>query len=218
MTNLVYVFRYFRVVPPISPLMISTFVVLTIAGAAATVLTNDRGATAIIPVVVLQAFSASTGFAVPARRGYFDVLIARGESLTRIAVAQWLTAIGPGLASWVIVAAAGAMVDGVAQTPLLASGTAVAFLMASTIPWAVGVSLPRFSGAIGWLLIICLGGVGGVIWPDSVREVVFPVDLVGEGVRQRPEVLIPAVTLCSLTVLLALIWIRRTDIPLEAAQ
>jgi hypothetical protein len=216
--NLLYVFRYFQVVPPIPALMTGAFAVITVVGMLSIALSVNGGATAAVPVVVLQAFGSSTGFSAPARRGYFDLLLSRGEPRTRIALVQWLTAIAPGLTSWAMLALAYTLSRPAAENPLLASGTVVALIMASTIPWAVTVSLPRFSGAIGWLLLVSLGATGGAVWPDPVRAVVFPIDVVGERVGNRVDILLPALLLSIASVAIALWWVHRTDIRLESAQ
>jgi hypothetical protein len=218
MTNLLYVFRYFRVVPPIPVLMTSSFVVITLVGALSIVFGDNRHAAAAVPVVILQAFSASTGFSAPARRGYFDLLLARGEPRVRIAVVQFLTAIAPGVVSWGVLATVDALAHRASENPLLASGTLLALVMASTIPWAVTVSLPRFSGAIGWLLVVSLGAAAGVSWPDFVHDLIFPIDVIGESVAERPDVLLPALLVSCLSVATALWWVHRTDFRLEAAQ
>jgi len=98
------------------------------------------------------------------------------------------------------------------------SGTVIAFLMASTIPWAVNVGLPRFSGAIGWLLLVCVVNSGGVIWPDSIHDVIFPLELLGVSVSNRLGVIVPALTLSAVSMAGALAWVSRTDIRLQAAQ
>jgi len=217
MTELIYLARYFQVVPPIPRLMIGSFVVLTLAGGLVTLVTAHDHAAAAVPIVVLQAFSASTGFAVPARRGYYDLLLARGATPARIAIVQWVVAVSPGLLSWAILGAVHAVLD-VGENPLLRSGTAIAFLLASTVPWAINVALPRFSSAIGWLLLICLASTGGVIWPDTMDEVIIPVGLVGNSLVDRPDVIIAAVLLSTLSMAAALGWVRGAEIRLEAAQ
>lgn len=217
MADLLYVVRYFRVVPPIPPLMMASFVVLTVTGATLIGLVGDGDGTVVEPILVLQAFSASTGFAGPARRGYFDLLIARGQSRVRIAVLQWLTAVLPGLCAWATLTVARSLLRS-GDNPLLQSGTVIAFLMASTIPWAVNIGLPRFAGAIGWLLLVCLMNAGGVIWPDSVHDVIVPATLVGSSMTDRADVAVVAVTLSILSTAAALAWVHRTDVRLEAAQ
>lgn len=217
MANLLYLFRYFQVVPPVPPLMRHALGVVTAVGLIAIVGGGDTTGAPLMPVIVVQAFSASSGFAVPARRGYFDMLIARGETSGRIAAIQWLTAVVPGLCSWTTLAAVERLAHGPGHAGS-ASGTATAFLMASAIPWVVTVPLPRFSGAIGWLLLVCLSAGGGVVWPDPVREVVFPLALVGHSMADRQPVLVADLSLCLAGGVAALWWVNRTDIPLEAGQ
>jgi len=216
MTDLRYAVRYFHVVPPVSRLMVISFGVLTTAGGLLTV-ADGTNASAAVPILVLQAFGVSTGFAVLARRGYFDLLVARGLPRVRIAVVQWVLAAMPGLCCWAVLGATHALNHG-GGNPFIQSGTVVAFLMASTIPWAVSVGLPRFSGAIGWLLVAAQADFGGVIWPDSVHDVIVPVVLLGTDLGHRLEVLTPAVMLSLVSMTLALVWVHRSDIRLEAAQ
>ena len=217
MADLLYVVRYFGVVPPIPRLMMASFVVLTVAGAMIIGLVGDGDGTAVEPILVLQVFSASTGFAAPARRGYFDLLLARGHSRVRIAVLQWLIAILPGLVGWAALTLTWSLSQR-ADNPLLQSGTVIAFVMASTIPWAANIGLPRFAGGIGWLLLVCLMNAGGVIWPDSVQDVLFPAALVGGSMAGRADVGAVAVALSVLSMTMALVWVHRTDVRLEAAQ
>jgi hypothetical protein len=216
--DLVYLFRFFRVVPPISGLMTSTFAVLTAAGAALMAWRPDDAVAAAIPVIVLQAFSAASGFASPARRGYFDLLLASGEPRLRIAIVQWITAITPGVASWGVLATLRAVLHGAVGNPLLAAGTLLALWMVSTIPWAITVSLPRFSGAIGWLLLVSLWSISAPIWPAGVGEVLFPLAIVGDSTGRHVWVFTAGAGLSVITMAGALAWVHRTDIPLEAAQ
>jgi hypothetical protein len=218
MADLRYLARYFRVVSPVPALMTGSLVVATLAGLVVIAAGAERDGAVAIPLIVLQAFSASTGFSGPARRGHFDLLLARGEPRVRIALLQWLTAIVPGLAGWLVLALATTVTHWRSANPLVVSGTLVAMLMVSTIPWAVTVALPRFSGAIGWLLLISMGAMGGAEWPAAVRAVIFPVALAGQPLGHRPEVLAPAVLLSVVSVATALLWVHRADIPLEAAQ
>jgi hypothetical protein len=216
--TLPYLFRFFRVVSPISRLMTSTFVVLTVVSGAVAALARRAEEAPLMPILVLQAFATATGFAAPARRGYYDHLLARGEPRWRIALAQWLTAAWPGVASWATLATLVAILRRDIWTDVTAPGTLVAVLMVSTIPWGTTVALPRFSGAIGWLLVVCLGSITAPLWPAVVRHVMFPLALVGGGFSSD----IPAqatgivLSLCALGGGLA--WAQRTDVPLEAAQ
>src|SRR6187551_2314142 len=66
MADLRYIVRYFQVVPPVHRLMVLSFAVLTMGGGLLTV-GNGTNAAAAVPILVLQAFGVSTGFAVLAR-------------------------------------------------------------------------------------------------------------------------------------------------------
>ena len=215
--DLLYVIRYFHVVPPVPRLMMLSFAALTVVGAALTMFAGSVNAAAAIPILALQAFAASTGFAVLARRGYFDLLVVRGQPQMRIAIVQWVLAILPGTCCWAVLATFHAAGRGGAN-PFVQPGTIVSFLMVSTIPWATNVALPRFSGAIGWLLLVCLVNSGGVTWPDSVHEVIFPVALLGATLHGRVAVMTTAVALSLASMTVALTWVHRADIRLEAAQ
>jgi hypothetical protein len=214
--DLRYTFRFFRVVSPTSRLMTYTFVVLVATGGLTIVFRPDDGVSAVVPVLVMQAFSAATGFASAARRGYFDLLIARGSPRLQIAVVQWLTSIAPGIASCALLVVIDAVVHGRAAH-VTAGGTVVSLLMASTIPWSVTVALPRFSGTIGWLLVMCVGSVTASTWPTALRAVVFPLPLVGQSLDSGgTAAAVVGLSLASMA--MALAWVHRTDIPLEAAQ
>jgi hypothetical protein len=84
--NVFYAFRYFRVVAVVPPLFLAGFVV-TVAAAAVT-LTRDPSAAseALTPVLLLQLFAASSGFQIPARRGYYDLLL---TSESRAGRSRW---------------------------------------------------------------------------------------------------------------------------------
>lgn len=217
MRDLLYVIRYFHVVPPVSRLMMISFAVLTVTGGVVITVADGANAGAAIPILALQAFAASTGFAVLARRGYFDLLVVRGQPRMRIAIVQWVLSILPGSCCCLVLSAVHSAGHSGAN-PFLQPGTLVAFLMVSTIPWAANVALPRFAGAIGWLLLVCMAESGGVIWPDSVHEVLFPVALLGASLNGRIGAIAAALVLSAASMSLALTWVHRADIRLEAAQ
>src|SRR4029434_11222861 len=100
--DLPFLIRFFRVVPPVPPMMTGTFLVLTLASAAVVVANPVRAPGTLVPVLLLQVFAAASGFALPARRGHFDLLLTRGSSRTLIALVHWAMSIAPGLASWLV--------------------------------------------------------------------------------------------------------------------
>jgi hypothetical protein len=235
MRRIVFLLRFFRAVPPVPRLMAATFAAVAVAGALLVVLDTPRAAAALTPVLLLQLFAASSGFSVPARRGHYDLLLTLGESRLRIAVAHWLASILPGAAAWLVVALTELLATRGSQALLLASGSVTAFALVSTLPWAMTVALPRFSAAIGWLLILALaamvlarqrvaglfGGLaGGESWIETVIALLlYPPMLVGESVAgPQGFIVLPALLVAGGAMAQAFAWIQRIDIPLEAAQ
>ena len=228
-----YLLRFFRIVSPLPDMVLWTFAVLVAGASAMIALAPARAAGALAPLLLMQMFAASSGFAVPARRGHYDLLLTRTGNRMSIAVAHWLTSIAPGLASWLIVAVVEAVRTGQANV-CLASGTCVAFALVSTIPWAVTVTLPRFSGGIGWLLVLTMAGItfspDGSAWlaipgrangplASSWALLVYPLTSVGRHMSSEDLVLLsPALTLAATSMAVACVWVAQATFPLEAAQ
>ena len=228
-----YLFRFFRVVTPLPGLVLWTFGMLVAGASAMIAIDSTRTAGALAPLLLMQMFAASSGFAVPARRGHYDLLLTRAGNRLSIAVAHWLTSIAPGLSSWLIVAGVEALTTGRADIGL-ASGTCVAFALVSTIPWAVTVTLPRFSGGIGWLLVLTAAGItfspGGSEWlavPGHANAplvsawalLVYPLTSVGRNLSSHDLMLLsPALLLAMAAMGVACSWVARATFPLEAAQ
>ncbi|HKE84105.1 MAG TPA: hypothetical protein VKB50_10135 [Vicinamibacterales bacterium] len=228
-----YLLRFFLVVSPLSGLVVWTFGLLVVAASILIVFAPERTAGALAPLLLLQMFAASSGFAVPARRGHYDLLLTRSGGRTSIALAHWLTSIAPGVAGWLILASVEALVSGRASISL-ASGTCAAVALVSTIPWAVTIALPRFSGGIGWLLVLTLAGItfspGGIDWLSfhPVRHetlaaswafFVYPMTAVGRHLTTSDTVVVaPALLVAVAAMAFACAWVRRATLPLEAAQ
>jgi len=213
-------FRFFRIVPPVPSLMVTTFVVVTAASVAAVAVDPHYARGTLNAVIVLQLFSAASGFAGPARRGYYDLLLARGERRGVIGAVHWVMSVLPGIASWVVVSAAEAMASPGFHGVGFASGTITAVLVVSTIAWATTVPLPRFAGSIGWIVTFVMGAalLPAEATPASVMATVYPLVLIGRSVRADPWSATPALALGMFAMIVALAWIHRTDVPLEAAQ
>ena len=65
----VYVLHYFRVVAVVPPLFLAGFASVVAAAAITLALDPSAAREALAPVLLLQMFAASSGFAAPARRG-----------------------------------------------------------------------------------------------------------------------------------------------------
>jgi hypothetical protein len=228
-----YLLRFFRVVMPLPGMILWTFAGLVAGASAMIVIAPSRTAGALAPLLLMQMFAASSGFAVPARRGHYDLLLTRTGNRVSIAIAHWVTSIAPGLASWLILASVEALTTGQAAV-CLSSGTCVALALVSTIPWAVTVTLPRFSGGIGWLLVLTMAGI--TFSPDnpewlstpgraqttltaSWALLVYPLTSVGRHLSIHDLMLLaPALILAVMSMGIACGWVARATFPLEAAQ
>ena len=235
MGDLRYLVRFFHVVPPVPPMMTGTFAVLTLAAAIALVGDLQAAAGALVPVLLLQVFAASSGFTLPARRGHYDLLFTRANSRTSIALMHWASSIGTGITSWLALAMLEFVVSAGARTTLLASGTCAAVVLVSTLPWAIGVALPRFSAGIGWLLLVVTtattfskGVIGDWTAPSTRIEelawpawafLVYPMGAIGQHLA-RPQIIavVPALTLAIIAMAISCRWIAQRDVPLEASQ
>lgn len=226
--------RFFRVVPTQPTLIGWTFLVVVAVGAFAIVRGPSRNADMMVPVLLLQLFAASSGFEVPARRGHYDLLLTSGHRRVWVALVHWVTSIAPGVLAWLILAAVEVAASGGAGASLLASGSCAAMGLVSTMPWAITVRLPRFSGGIGWLLVLTLstrmpssGSGPDVHAANEVREsiwsawefLIYPPVFVGRDLGVREGLIAaPALVLALASMAAACRWVSRASVPLEAAQ
>jgi hypothetical protein len=235
MRDLWYLVRFFHIVPPVPSMMVGTFLVLTIAAAAVIVSDPDRASGALVPVLVLQSFAASSGFLLPARRGHYDLLFTRGSSPTLIALVHWGTSIISGLSSWLALAVLELVVSTGTSQSLFASGTCAAVFVVSTLPWAITVALPRFAGGIGWLLVAVTATttfstsvmgdwtarstrIEDLAWP-AWSFFIYPVGAVGQHLaRAQMMAVVPTLVLAVCAMVAACRWVAHRDVPLEAAQ
>ncbi|MBI4264916.1 MAG: hypothetical protein HY657_11120 [Acidobacteria bacterium] len=227
--------RFFHVVRPWHPMMPGAFGIAL--GATGVVLMLDGGtrtAGPLAPIFLLQALTTSSGFATPARRGHYDLLLTSGQGRVRIGVAHWLMSVAPGVATWLALAALElAFIGGPAQS--LTSGTVAGMILVSALPWAATVALPRLTGGLVWITLLVL--VVSVM-PGSTNEIVAEWQAADDGpiVRTLAVLVCPwilagrdlrgpdllpaaaAIAFASLAVVAAVAWIARSDFPLEAGQ
>ncbi len=119
-------------------------------------------------------------------------------------------------------------------TGALATGSVVAFWLASTLPWAVTVPLPRFPAGIGWLvglattlstipagqaaLLAALRHPHLVPWAP-LAPVVYPMGLLGlELTPHQWRMVLPGLIASVLLSVATGLWFTRTDLPLETSQ
>jgi hypothetical protein len=236
MRRWLYMCRFFSVVPPMPRLMIGAFCVVTAAIAVVVVLNPSRVPGALTPILLLQLFACSSGFDVPARRGHYDLLLTHAGSRRLVVLGHWAASACPGIICWLALAAiCGGVVGANAGGLLLSSGSVAAVCLVSTIPWATTLRLPRFSGAIGWLLIVATMSFAAPgpfsIGPDQPIEgwrswthtawtvLLYPPVLVGRSPHGVEALAVVPSLLVATGTLAAAFWsVLRRDIPLEAAQ
>ena len=235
MSRLVYLARFFVVVPPMPLLMLATLAVITAVAIVVILLDPSRSAGALTPILLLQLFACASGFEVPARRGHFDLLLTHGVPRRLIVVGHWCASALPGLVAWLLAATAAELRGLGGNASMFSIGTSCAMLFVSTIPWATTAPLPRFSGAIGWLLILAMvsllmppfrgldlerTGQSWQAWLTTAGTfLVFPPALVGQSLGGRDALMVLPGAVISTTTMVVAIWsIGRRDIPLEAAQ
>lgn len=232
---MLFLVKFFWMVAPVPRLMVAAFAFVTAAGLGVIVSDPHSAARVLTPLLLLQLFAASSGFAVPARRGHFDFALTLGESRWRIAAAHWLVSILPGLGAWGVLACAELAAGRGVETSLLSSGSVAAVALTSTLPWALAVSLPRFAVAIGWLLVLAMvevadaggellarapAGASGAAWlQTALATLVYPPRMAGTSIL-GPEAaaVAAALIIAGAATVAALFSIDRRDIPLEAAQ
>ena len=235
MTRLVYLARFFIVVPPMPLLMLGAFAVVTVLASILILLDPARAPGALTPILLLQLFACASGFDVPARRGHFDLLLTHGVPRRLIVVGHWCASALPGIFSWLVTAGVAEVGARGSRVSLFGVGTVCAVLLVSTIPWATTIRLPRFSGAIGWLLVLAIASLlmppfagldprsAGWSWhawlTTAFGVLVFPPALVGRALGGREALILLPAVLISVCAVAVTIWsIGRRDIPLEAAQ
>jgi hypothetical protein len=105
-------------------------------------------------LLFVQMFLASSGFAIRARRGHFDQLLMRVRARWHVALLHGMVSIGPGLAAWALLTAAGFVFRSPAAWSAFAGGRMAALLIVSSLAWAAGFMLPRGAAAVAWLAVL----------------------------------------------------------------
>lgn len=232
MAPVVFLIAFFRAAPPVTRPIVLCLWGTALLGSLALVAGIANGASVLTPLLVFQIFAASSGFGLAMRRGHYDLLLSRGIGVTEVMLAHWLASIAPGAGAWLAVAALERLVS-TGQPAALTSGSVLAFLLASSLPWALTTSLPRFAAAIGWLvlLVTSLAVVpsGQLRLIDAQRAprpsalgalavVAYPIGLLGEDAMKMPAgTATPGLACAFGSMLGALAWHRHAEVPLETA-
>jgi hypothetical protein len=145
-----------------------------------------------VVLLLCQSFSAATGFAIRARRGHFDPVLAAPASRLAVGFAHALVSMAIGLVAWLLAS----IIEAIAthgQVPLgLALPSLAALLYMSAVAWAAALPFARYSSGVVWLILaIALAGAGkllalrqayaavaadpaGDVWSATGAALVFP--------------------------------------------
>ena len=208
--------RFLYVISPPATWMYAAFAASVLMGSATLWLNPTDVDSAFGSILLLQMFSASSGFAGSAARGYFDPILAGGRSRSRIAMGSLVASTAPGGAAWLLIVLVAAVMGraGAALTP----HRFVALILVSTIAWAGGLALPRMAAGGLWAFVLLTAAlsreaVGGYLTvvqspPAGVRDAlaspaafsICPYLLLGEFPAVRDPIVI-GIDLCvALTV------------------
>jgi hypothetical protein len=208
--------------------MPGAFLVSLVVGSGVVLIEPTRTADVLMPLLLLQLFAASSGFAGPLRRGYYDMLLTRGDRRVSIAAAHWVMSVVPGVASWLGLGLVEMVSRRAFPDTTYASGTVAATVVVSTLPWAFSVALPRFSGAIGWLAASLMAmslwrldevAAEGRLVAAAGAVLLHPGLLVGRRLDGAALLVVgPALVLAAVAMVLACLWIERADCAFEGAQ
>jgi hypothetical protein len=208
--SFIHALRYFQVVKVVPPLFVTGFVVAVAAAAAKLTTDSSAAVEALTPVLLLQMFAASSGFQIPARRGYYDLLLTSGTRRWQIAAAHCVASIAPGIMSWMCVGVLELAASHGTHALFAAGGSCAAFLLVSVSAWAAATPLPRGTAAVGWLLVMTI---------PPLARVASPVQLLGTHIAGAPMMkLIALAAIATIPVGVAFARIVRGAVPLEAAQ
>jgi hypothetical protein len=97
-------------------------------------------------------FSASSGYAAAAARGYYDPLLVSGRSRTCVALANLSAAVLPGALAWIAITVTAAILG--RADLALTMHRHVAMVIVSAVAWAGGLALPRMAAGALWSLAL----------------------------------------------------------------
>jgi hypothetical protein len=218
MKRALFLILFFRVVPPVPAPMRLAFLVVSIVGGLVLAIgaTDMRGVLG--PLFLLQVFAASSGFAIPARRGHYDLLLTSGVPRPCIAAAHLVASTTPGVVCWLAVAALEAATHRGEAMVSAASGTVVALVIISTLSWAMTVPFPRLTGAMVWVMVFAVAGNHAAV-PALFRPLVMPWLLIGHDIAVAGPIPAGVATFVVVVALgAAMSWICRADISLQVAR
>ena len=118
---------------------------------------------ALVLALLLQMFTAATGFREPARRGHFDALLASRRSRLVVGLAHAAISMAPGVALWAILSCVALALSPSAWPTALSPSALAALFYVSAAAWAASLPLVRYSTGVLWLAtLFVLAGTGHI--------------------------------------------------------
>ena len=148
---ILFALRYFAAVrlhPPSSSAVLGAVVAAGIWTAALDPAELDSG---LGLVLLIQMFTASSGFAPRARQGHFDAVMTTVQSRPIVYFAHGIVSVSRGVAAWVALLVAGLALGSPAAWSALAGARAAALLIVSGIAWSAGFMLTRGAAGLAWV-------------------------------------------------------------------
>jgi hypothetical protein len=177
-----FAFRYFRVVRVVPPIFFGGFTLAIVLAGVQLIRDPSTAVFAMNPVLKLHLFAASSGFQLPARRGYYDLLLASSAARWQVVIAHCGASVVPGLVSWLCVALLEVAVSRGEHAAAASAGTCMAFVAWSIIAWVVAVFSSRTAATIAWVVIVSIPGIGRLSplgWLGVNASAMEPLELIG---------------------------------------
>lgn len=143
--------RFFHVVSPVPAYLRAALAASVVMGAWMLWLNAAEIDSALGSILLLQMCAVSNGYAVAARRGWFDPLLVSSRSRHAIALANLAAAACPGLLAWLVLALVETMVRHGGWPAALTLHRLAALAIVTTVSWSAGLALPRMGAAVLWM-------------------------------------------------------------------
>jgi hypothetical protein len=144
--------RFFLVVSPLPIWMQIAFGAAVLVGGATLWLNPGDVDSAFGSILMLQMFSASSGYRFAAASGYYDPLLVSGRSRAGIALGSLIAAAIPGVMAWLGIAVIATALGRGHSAFALHRQTAL--ILVSAGAWAAGLALPRMAAGALWSVVL----------------------------------------------------------------
>lgn len=170
--------RFFLVVAPCPSWMRAAFGAAVLMGGATLWFNPSDVDSALGSILLLQMFSASSGYAASAARGHFDPILVSDRSRAGVAAGSLAAAALPGAIAWMLVVGWAAALG--AGPAALAPQRLAAFVVVSCAAWSAGLAWPRMAAGAVWTTVL----VTLALSRHSITDYLAVVQSVPHGVSQ----------------------------------